>query len=490
MIRKANKGVSLVEVLIALAIFMLMMIPIVSGLTTGMKNTSSAKDLQYRNEYAQNLMEHVKEVPIEVLKDSKTDYFKNLGATDVTITPATSFSTTYNKSNWNGSTTQCPYEQYDIFGKTYLGNKHTKYSYVIRMSSEVYADKESTGSMNPNNLTSGYVESLDQSKVALISATLGNYDTPAYDALLTRKMAEIRKIRENNNETYDPVNDVKLFKDDMGSRVINISVSGNKSTGYDVICTVYYSDNCSILATSSKTIGKEIGMVEYETYRKHFDSLSNIYLMYNVGVYNGKYTKDYITYDLSCLDDKSKINAFVVQTASDYSTDVVDTNTKKSANWLKGAPADTDVLYREADNGKRDDAALGVSVGMALLSKNLNDDKKQNFNVYYNMIAPSENDYASQADYEAAVAKWKTHAKNTAVNYDAATAQAVGALFNNSSDHVYEQIPNAGGMNQVQKDTRGLYSIKIYIQKGDVTAENLMKGDPILQGTRGGGEID
>ena len=67
MIQKKNRGVSIVEVLIALAISLIMMLPIVNSLISSMKSTSNAKELQNRNEYAQNLMENVIEIPNDVL---------------------------------------------------------------------------------------------------------------------------------------------------------------------------------------------------------------------------------------------------------------------------------------------------------------------------------------------------------------------------------------------------------------------------------------
>lgn len=483
MVRKVNKGVSMVEVLIALAIFMIMMIPLVSALLSGMKTTTTAKELQYRNEFAQNLLESVKEVSITVLDGADTSYFEKMGATGVTITHATD-DTTHVKTNLDGTITQCPYEEYEITGKTYLGVERTEYSYVIEMSSEAYAEAQALGSLNPNNLTSGIVEDLDQTKVALISATLANYDTPAYSALLTKKMSELRKKQEENGIAYDPVNDVRLFDTDTGNRIINIAVKGNAASGYDVTCTVSYSDNCGETSSETgKTIGEVVGMVEYVPYTRHFEELSNIYLMYNVGVYNGQYTNDYITFDLSDLDDQSVINAFVIETAANYSSDVVSTNDSTGENWLK---SDADVLYRKASAAYRD----GATIGMALLDSGLSSEKLNNFHVYHNMAAPSRSDYESDAEYNAAVAEWNTHTKNVNVVYDDTVATRIQNLFSNPASHVYKKLTQVGTLNQAQSGNRGLYEVKIWMQKGDVDAATLKAEDPILQGTRGGSEID
>lgn len=483
MMHKVNKGFSLVEVLIALAIFTVMLAPLVTALITGMKSTNTGKEVQNRNEYAQNLMESVKEVSIDVLDDADTAYFENMGAEGISITHTTD-NTTYSKTNADGSTTQLPFEKYVISGKTYLGVDRTMYSFAIQMSSAPYAEAEQLGSLNPNNLTSGVVEDLDKNEVALISAALANYDDPAYDALLTKKLSELRKRQEKHGITYDPVNDVKIFDGDTGNRIINIAVSGNASSGYDVECTLYYSDNCLETAVSGNSIGREIGMVEYVPYTQHFDKLPNIYLMYNVCVYNGKYANEYITYDLSGLDENTEVNVFVVETAAKYSTDVKTADSRSTEeSWLKD---DSNGLYRKAGGNDRDD----VQIGMAVSANGLTDAKKNNFHVYHNMSKPSRDDYETEDEYNAAVTEWNsTNKKNINVKYNNDVATEIQNLFNSAS-HVYNALPNVGNLNQAQSGNRGLYEVKVWMREGNQDAGTLMSKDPVLQGTRGGGEID
>lgn len=480
MVRKVNKGVSLVEVLIALAIFMVMMMPIVSALISSMKTTTTGKELQYRNEYAQNLIESMKEVSIDVLDKADTTYFEKLGSTGVAITHTTSM---YDDKKADGSIAQYPYETYEITGKTYLGTERTEYSYLIEMSSYEYAKAQAAGSLNPNNLTSGVVEDLDKDEVALISATLANYDTPAYDALLTKKMSELRERQEKNSKAYDPVKDVELFDNDTGNRIINLAVSGDASSGYDVVCTLYYSDDCKEAAADGGTIGQAIGMVDYTPYSEHFKKLPNIYLMYNVGVYNGQYMDDYITYDLSGLHDSPEVNVFVIETASNYSTDVKTTNSANGGNWLKGS---SDGLYRKANGVNRDNA----TIGMAISATGLTDEKKNNFHVYHNMSAPLRSDYNTDSEYNAAVAEWNNHSKNEDVRYDKTIANTVKNLFSNPAIHVYSPLTNVTSLNKALSGNRGLYEVKIWMQEGDKDAAALRSLTPVIQGTRGGGEVD
>lgn len=484
MVRKVNKGFSIVEVLIAVTIFLILMVPIVTSLVSSMKTTTAGKELQYRNEYAQNLVESVKEVSIDVLNDTSSagpGYFTGLGSTGVAVTHSTD-DTTYSKVNADGSVTKLPFDTYQITGKTNLGVEKAEYSYLIEMSSKKYAEAESLGGMDPNNLKSGIVQDLDKSKMALISANFANYDTPAYDALLTKKMSELRKRKEKNGQPYNPVSDVDTFKNDTGNRVIEIAVKGSAGVGYDVTCTLNYTDNCGEASESGITIGKAAGIVEYKPYVKHFDELSDIYLMYNVCVYNNQYANDFITFDLSGLDENTKINVFVIETASDYSTDLKAANTSEGANWLKGG---TNGLYRKAGAAVRD----SVEINMALKNASLTDKKRDNFHVYHNMLKPSVDDYPTTAEYNAAVAEWNNHSKNVDVKYDSTAVTKVQNIYNDTS-HVYEAVPHIAGLNKAQDANRGLYEIKVWMQKGSVDATSLKAGDPVLQGTRGGGEID
>ncbi|MDD6071669.1 MAG: prepilin-type N-terminal cleavage/methylation domain-containing protein [Clostridiales bacterium] len=464
MVRKVNKGVSLVEVLIALAIFSVMMIPIVNGLITGMKTTTTGKEVQNRNEYAQNLMESMKEVPIDVLNDGDASYFEKLGSKGVAISHTES-----------DPSEVYPYDVYTIKGTTYLGVERTEYSYLIEMSSQPYAVLQAAGKMNPNNVTSGLVEDLDQSKVALISATLANYDTPARDALLTKKMT---KLREMQGDAYDPIRDAEKFNNDTGNRIINIEVKGDASSGFDVKCTLNYSDNGEYLS-----IGNNVGMVEYTPYQKHFDKLPNIYLMYNVGVYNEQYTNDYITYDISGVDEKSEVNVFVIETAANYSQDIKSVDAENE-NVLKG---DASGLYRKANGNVRD----GASISMALLKNGLTEEKRKNFHVYHNMFAPLESDYKTREEYETALAEWNNHnSKNLDVVCDSTAAGKTQMLYHDAT-HIFEAVPSVQNLNQALSGMRGLYEVKVWMQEGaSLDEEAIKKPGPVLQGTRGGGEID
>lgn len=494
MMRRMNKGVSMVEVLIALAVFMVMMLPLVTSLTTGIRTASGAKETQVRDEYAQNLLEDIKEIPIDVLSGgtaTAVPYFTKKGSTDVAIDTSTA-SASY--SNWDGTTIDCPYETYAISGKTYFGTDHTKYSYLIEVSNKDYAEAQAAGTnTDPNNRTSAMVENLDQSKVALISATMSNYDTAAYDVMLAKKLAELRKYYEKKSLTFDPATAVNQFSGDLGRREIEIAVKGKESDGYDVTCTLHYTDGCSLASSvDGKSIREVVGNLEYVVYSKHFKTLPNIYLMYNMGVYNNKYMLDYITYNLSGLTYENKdVNIFVMETAAKYSADVQD-EIETSGGYSSEITAANDrvktgssYLYRNAVSGTRD----SIKVSMAVLNSSLSEGKREHLHIYHNILAPAKKDYASTAEYTAALTEWNKHKKSNRIAYDDAAATEVKTWFG-STTRKYEKVRHVDNLNSALSDLRGLYTVTVWMQQGDVTAAALKTTSPVLQGTKGGGEVD
>lgn len=446
MMRKSNKGISMVEVLIALAIFLILLMPLVQSLITGMKTTTSAKELQYRNEYVRNLMENVKEVPISVLKDATAaqDYFESLGAENVTMT-----STLATNTKSDGTLSVNPFDKYIISGTTNLGVENTRYSYRIEVSGEDYAVAQETEAnfIDPNSLTAGVVEDIDQSKVAFISAPFANYDYPAFDSLLTQKMDEIRKRHINNGTNYDAAEDIKKFANDTGRREVIIAVSGGVATGYTVKCTVKYSDDCREQSSiTGQTISQAVGTIDYVPYIQEFKKLPNIYLMYNACIYNGKFAHDTITYDLSGMTENEDVNIFVVATAKDYTTDFTLANSTVGAT-LKDT-TNGELLYRTLDSASRDDVV--VSFADAPIGK------EALLHVYHNLqdtnLGIVDTSIGMHAQYN------------------------VGRL-------------DVGNLNDAQNN-RGLYKVKIWMQEGDPDDVDTVNIDPVLQGTRGGDEIE
>lgn len=515
MMMKKNKGVSMPEVLIALAVFMVMMIPLVSSLISGIKTTNSSKETQGRDDYARNLMENIKEMPMTVLDTADTDYFTKKGSQNVTITANPVNTTTYHVTKLNGVNAACPFDSYEVYGNAYFGVDHKKYSYLIDVSNEAYAQAESSGSSNPNHADYGFVESLDQSKVALISATMSNYDSAAYDVILSKKMTDLRIQHDKKQaeelaadplyekELFDVKTEVDKFKNDKGSRQIRVSVTGSKSAGYEVKCTLYYRDSCGLASSETgKSLSTLIGTIEYVPYVKKFKTLPNIYLMYNVGVYNNKYMDDFIVCDLDGLADESApVNIFVVETAETFSSDTASLINSSSGYSAKLKEANSrvssgNVLYKKTDEDRNAVNAMGnqkVGIYLCVRKQGMNEAKRKRLHIYHNLGVPDGSAYNNDANGTAAhanaVSDWNTHKKNEKIT--SLGGNTVDNLFGGGTAGGDCEVPSSVSvMDRALQDIRDLYTVKIYMREGDVDAATLRLSDPVLKGSKGGGAIE
>ena len=271
MMQKKNNGVTLVEVLIALAVFLLLMTPLVNSIILSIKSTDDANELQNRNDYAEYLMETVKNASINDLQDSAkiANYFDG--------------SETVNYTAGSG-------DDFEIEGTTYLGPQKEMYSYKIK--AEPINSVDGTGIMSD----------LDPNKAAFIPVTFSNYDDVASEAIIAKN---IESAHDGNPKDYRK-NAIK--------RIVKVTVTSSDVSGvknYQVECSITYKED-------KNTDAKEI---KYELYKQDFSSgIPNIYIMYNSGICNDLQTTDEIEYDLSgvTFKDKEKINAFIIRTAEDY----------------------------------------------------------------------------------------------------------------------------------------------------------------------------
>lgn len=429
MMRKYNKGVTLVEVLIALAVFLILMLPLVSSIITSVKTTDSGKELQSRNDFAEVLMENVKNASINDLKDSTKVSQLLDGSENVSV------STSSNAAH--------PEEKdITITGNTYLGTKKTKYSYKIEA---VYDQKTNAY---------GIMDDLDPYKSAFVPVTFSNYDEVATEAILTQKLEG--KSIGTGGTVFSKKDDVNSLRKVKADREVNVKMTGNKSSGFEVSCTITYTE-------SGKTIA-------YEPYRQSFkNGVPNIYLMYNAGVYNDLDTKDSIKFDLSGVSfsgfgEKERINAFIIRTSEDYA-DIID-NFKKSdgtfdntrfnnlttllSDKLKddikneAAGTSSKKLYKKSSSGNRNNNVT-IKGGSSV--------SKDRFRVYHNLF---------YKDASGTLVSLVTKDANIANNVD-------------SIDNAHEEVWR-------------IYNVKIWIQEGDsVNSDAKMV---TLQGTQGGGEIE
>lgn len=340
--KSRNKGVSFVELAIAVVIFGILIVPITSQLIQAMKTSKISKEAQTKYELAENLMENVKNSGNYFFTDDvKDDTYLN----QISVGTAGSKVTKYPAVGMaEVGTGTDKYEGFVLTGKTLIGSgdndsRKTDCYYAIHVNNKVYADKESaeassTKYKNPNNMTLPTVESLDDSKVALIDGTIGNYDLTVTNAFMSKKL-DILKVGDRARwEQYTKQQAaIVAFPNDTVSRVIEISITDETVGGvtkYTVSCKLRYDERSTIVLKDGTYAGKNLSTyldpIEYIPWERTYEGdLPNIYLMYNPCLYNSNYMDvDHVLLDTSSLTTKPDVNLFIVETAEQYSADTID----------------------------------------------------------------------------------------------------------------------------------------------------------------------
>lgn len=516
--RKLNKGVSMVEILIAIAIFMILMGPIVGGIISSMNNTTEAKTLQYRNEYVENMMEYVKQDTIADVVDGqyltsigsnslatsatfyiepgKTTYDPSLDEvaqvlTDNGVAISTAESELYSTDSM-GKMTFYPYETYMLSGKVKLGTKKETYSYKMEISNKYYAEKEASSGgafVNPNNLALGVVEDIDHTKIALINGTIANYDSSVSKAFLTKKLEVLKRLEPDWYETYaQQETAVDMFPNDTATRLITVKVTGSEDSGYKVTCSLKYRDNCEWKPSLKSEMDDYY--IEYVPFEFNYPvdtntnkaTLPNIYLMYNVCVYNGLFSADdYVAIDTKGVTDDTKVNLFIVETAETYSDNIIQANADIVSTDAAGDPI-RPTLYNNnltADYVQRKDVAVHLAAAKG--------SDLQNLSVYHNFDidgrSSTNNEKSNRVYYKASDADL--------FNFDFSATDYVPLVTYNAAgskiDYTHS-VANFEHLDKAEQETRGLYDIKVWMVKGDdIDAVDTSK-PPVMTGTKGGNE--
>lgn len=489
MIKKKNTGFSMVEILISLAIFVLLMMPIVSGIISSLKASTASKEVQYRNEFAENLMEHIKSVPIDDIQDE--EYYVKHGTTTGTFTAETPVITNHTVT---GSTEVVKQTEFAITGKTQIGTQKTSYAYRVEVDNGYYVDKKvnDVNFLDPNNLALGVVEDIDYNKVALIDGTILNYDTAAAKSFKTKKLQVLKETDETGYRQQIEGTGVDLFAGDTASRLTTIEVSGSKTKGYTVKCVLDYIDDNRMLGTDN--------YIQYVPYAKTFDKeLPNIYLMYNPCYYNTDYSSDdYIMVDTSGLEDTDKpdVNIFLVEIAKQYSDNIINSG-------MLGAEEEGKILYNDTtfNGGEREN----VKIHMVAAQKGTTD--LSNIHVYHN-IGDNEDESGSLKRNEKSAIGNFWYKLNSAITEDErnnGVNPAVDSKLNLFKDKLNEGVAGAkmgiiplvsgvsgdaevAPLNAATEENRSLYQVKIWLKEESEGPIDTSVDLPILQGTKGGNE--
>jgi len=579
---KQNKGFTMVEILISITVISILMIPIVGGIISSLNRSVDAKELQQRNELAQQIMEYAKEDDISNIISNK--YFEDIGCYDVD-NPVKKINCKYYKDDTGAEkelTYKDPvtstnksvfYDEYEVTGSVNLGTRNNKYSYLVQISSQDYAMKQFTSHAkptykdgkltglydDPNNASMGVVEDLDYRKVALINGTIANYDAAVTDAFITRKLDILEErspemFEQYVNQTYE----FNPFNRDRIKRNIIISVANNKAdkTKYDITCKLQYIDSSSYILQDGTPMNtalasKNLHVIEYTPYSTTFDHIPNIYLMYNVCLYNGFYSDyDYIIVDTADLDleeekevlvnNKPKkvkttkeVNIFVVETASKYSEGAADSlaevETSKLEDEAAADPAktfDRDAVLAEKKakfakrilydnrNTATGDNRDSVNICLAATYDSIHKDNTgatpgshiANVNIYHNFDFVMSND-PDDDNYGTAGAISKVNSKNKKLHYvDDTSFGPMPKLYEKNGkaysevkcDYIYNTTVSTRdgsksarikSIEKAKQESRGLYTVKVWMVEGEVSDIN-KDADPIISGSKGGIAID
>lgn len=265
----------------------------------------------------------------------------------------------------------------------------------------------------------------------------------------------------------------------MHQRLIKIKVSGNENDGYTVSCSLKYKENSvwNGSALQSYLNNYYIEYVPFE-YKYPVDAetnkaeLPNIYLMYNVCLYNGRYSPDdYIAIDTSEVTDDTEVNVFIVETAETYSSNILEAN--------------PDLIQKDSNGNEIVDVLYNTNVTDNLVQRNsvrvhiaaVANSKLSNLSVYHNFDVDLNDDL---------------NKKNEVLYYSDADANLFAGIIDNNYIPLVnssgDSVANFGSLDTAEQENRGLYEVKIWLIEGDDPSKIDTSSAPIMTGTKGGDE--
>lgn len=392
MVKKNNKGFSLIEVIIAAAIFAILIYPITNALISASKTGTKSTKKQYAVETAEKVMESFKTADIESLLKEKDS--SKYSEHNVTVANTDTASYTFAVTDKSTESLELPDSKgaVDYTDMTYkcediaLGSKFETYNctveindasyqvmkngYVLKDLSETDLKKrfkmESTTKYQTVNVKdTGVTRNLDKTKSAVIvgatynkASELNNLDNTAYQYFVDAKAAFVDKYPVLAGQ-YDNGNGADIFSEDSFDKNTIITIEKNAADKtYTVSCVVEYTDHTKLSAIKSEyekgTNNVYRPMTKYGNgivYQKTFEKLPVVYFLYIPAIYNGKFDKtgtayegkysvnDTITIDNSKLDSEDKANVYIFTTSntidSSYKKVICDTFNVKSLDDLK-----------------------------------------------------------------------------------------------------------------------------------------------------------
>ena len=338
MAKNNNKGFSLVEVIVAIAVFAILIVPLTSQLIGAIRTNETSKKKQYAIEKAEEIMEQFK----------VCDFSKDIRIPDGNSTGdylfALSNSEKKSMSLPNGKTVDYSIDTYKC--NLSLGEEYEKYTCEVQVNSIEYAvlsggyvwdsekntfKEDSKGNPVRASEATGDIRNLDNDQAAIISGAtyLGQNSGVEGNSLDNKAFQYFQDAKLDILKKYDVyysqyLSGADYFVNDSFNKYTDIKVE-KKSGKYVVSCVVHYEDNTKLGIIKSAYAASGTNVYYPDTiygkgvvYEKEYDMLPPIYLLYVPAVYNGAYCPvDNISVDTSGLAAGDKAKIYVFETAAE-----------------------------------------------------------------------------------------------------------------------------------------------------------------------------
>ena len=345
MTKKNNKGFSLIEVIIAVAVFAILIVPLTSQLISAVNINKKSTKKQYAIDKAEQIMEGFKTADMSSSAISIPDG-NSTGSYNFTCTTTTPKTTDnkiagVKKVNYTEKTYTCN----DIS----IGGNYAKYGCTVTVSDLAqqvaamgYIWDPATGDAKVDEngdyvkITSsvGTVRTLDNKQAAIIAGATYTGDTGTADGNNLDNQAssyfkdQKTELLKNHTVQYNQMlssDGDEFWKNDEFSKTTTIKVSKTANNKYRVQCIVEYVDKTTIGVIKSEYENNTNNVYkpasangEGVVYQNDYDKLPPIYLLYVPATSNGIYVnRDYVNIDTNALDADEKAKIYIFQTVAD-----------------------------------------------------------------------------------------------------------------------------------------------------------------------------
>jgi len=335
--KKKNKGFSLIEVVIAVAVLGLLITPILTQIVQTSNTSRRAKERQAAVENAEYITNFIQRTDKSELDKSSSD-----GVSDINITGKNYYANvickmvdtsgndiktvTYNATVYNldnvklgpklneykrkavlddlnnnilaeGYTIVYDSSKYNESLKS-KGYKLTNEGSIVRYNSmgtvsEVVCEKrdnvylaDAYKYVNPNKVSLGFIQDLDSTKVAIIQGIASNFDSQVSDELFSQKMNNLQMINEDGWKDQLGAASNIFANDTSSVRLLYVSINAKKDISgkieyYEVLCDACYYENYSV-AKAGGGSQSFTAKLRYNVFSKKFYTTKSpdIYLIY------------------------------------------------------------------------------------------------------------------------------------------------------------------------------------------------------------------